>query len=347
MRVLHILNTGKYSGAENVVITLINAVKGNIDCAYASPNGPISDILYENGITFYPMQTNRVSCAEVRRILHEYKPDIIHAHDFTASIISATIMTRVPIISHLHNNGPWLGKICIKSIVYGISSFRYKKVLAVSKAVVEEYIFKGLIEKKYSIIKNPISIESIKRKAAVSQEKEFSDIIFLGRLSKPKNPIFFLDIIKELVLDHPNLQVSMVGTGELLEEVKIKCKELCLENNLHIYGFQNNPYGLLKHSKVLCMPSLWEGFGLAAVEALALGVPVVASPVGGLVEIVNDECGKLCKNKNEFIKEITRLLYDALYYNTKSENAKKRAEKLADLEGYTNNLINIYKDIIL
>lgn len=347
MKVLHILNTGKYSGAENVVITLINAGKKRVDCAYASPEGPISDILYENGITYFPIRTDKVSLKEVRHIINEYKPDIIHAHDFTASVVTAATMTHVPIVSHLHNNVPWLGKFCIRSIVYGASSIRYRKVLTVSKSVSEEYIFGKALKKKFIIVGNPISIEAINDKAYHSKLKQPSDIIFLGRLSKEKNPIFFLELIKDLVSEKPDLTVSIVGSGELEDSVKKKCKELNLEKNVHMYGFQKNPYGLLMNSKLLCMPSLWEGFGLAAVEALTLGVPVVAAPVGGLVEIVNDGCGKLCINKNEYLNEIRKLLSDSLYYEVKSKNAYERARELDNLGKYINSLINIYEDAIL
>ena len=55
------------------------------------------------------------------------------------------------------------------------------------------------------------------------------------------------------------------------------------------------------------MPSLWEGFGLAAVEALTLGLPVVCSGAGGLCDIVNDSCGKICKTLDEYVSELVAM----------------------------------------
>ena len=83
-----------------------------------------------------------------------------------------------------------------------------------------------------------------------------------------------------------------------------------LENNVVLVGFQKDPYSIMKGAKILLLPSKWEGFGLVTVETLALGLPVVCSSVGGLPNIVNDACGRLCETQTEFVKEIFRLLND-------------------------------------
>jgi len=107
-------------------------------------------------------------------------------------------------------------------------------------------------------------------------------------------------------------------------------------------GYLENPYGYLKNSKLICIPSIWEGFGLVAVEAMALGIPVVASSVGGLKDIVNDECGKLCSQLDQYSEEIVRLLNDEDYHKSKSENCFKRALELANIEKYCDNIKKIY-----
>ena len=81
-----------------------------------------------------------------------------------------------------------------------------------------------------------------------------------------------------------------------------------LQNVIKIKGFMENPYGILNASKILCMPSVWEGYGLVAVEALALGIPVVSTGVGGLPGIINNSCGKICNITDEFISIIVELI---------------------------------------
>ncbi len=289
MRVLHVLNTGSFSGAENVAITIIKQTKDRVEGIYVSLDGQIRTVLNEADITFYPVEKLNVS--SLRKAIKELKPDIIHAHDFTASVISALCAPKsVRVISHLHNNPPWIKSINAKTIAYAAISSRFEKILTVSQAVITEFVLGRIFDSKTEVIGNPIDVSAIRNKLEVDKDDKIpeSDIAFLGRLSLPKNPLRFLDIIKSISEKIPDIRVAMIGDGELRAEIEQKIKELNLEAIVTLYGFQSNPYKYLAKSKVLCMPSLWEGFGLAAIEALALGKPVFAAPVGGLVDIVND-----------------------------------------------------------
>lgn len=170
-------------------------------------------------------------------------------------------------------------------------------------------------------------------------------MIYLGRLSEAKNPIFFLEIMANLKERIPHISVAIVGDGELRGTVERKIAELSLKDNIRVYGFCENPYVYVKNSKVLCIPSLWEGFGMAAVESMAFGKPVVASPVGGLPDIVDDSCGMLCTDVNEFVEEISKLLNDDAYYERKSNGAYEKASCISNIEYYKTELEDIYKTI--
>ena len=171
-------------------------------------------------------------------------------------------------ISHIHNNSPWLRKVCINSIGYGVSCFKYKYMLGVSDSVFDEFIFGKVFKKKERIIGNPISITSVQEKAQIAECKDSYDMVFLGRLSEQKNPEAFVEIVKEVKKQLP-VHAVMIGDGELKEKVASKIQKNGLQEVIELKGFLENPYGILGNSKVLCMPSRWEGFGLAAVEALA------------------------------------------------------------------------------
>lgn len=346
IKVLHVLNSNSYSGAENVAITIINGIKEEFEVAYTSPDGSIRNYLKENNIKYFPIYERSLTVKEFKRIVYTYKPDIIHAHDFTASVVSAVVARKNPIINHLHNNCPWLKKYSLKTFAYLGAAIRANKILTVSNSVMDEYVFGRFLEKKTKVIGNPVDIEAIQKKAEEAILKEPSDLIFLGRLSTPKNPMMFIDIVSEIVKFKADLRVAIVGTGELESEVKNKCKALKLDNNIKFYGFQKNPYGLLKASKILCMPSLWEGFGLAAIEALALGVPVIAAPVGGIVNIVTNDCGCLCEDKDEFVKVIYSLLCNEINLKKKSYFAKTRAEKLDNVDIYRQKINRLYLELL-
>lgn len=340
-KVLHILNTGSYSGAENVVITIINNTKETVDSVYLSKDGSINEILKANNISFYPVK--KLSFLELRRAVREIRPDIIHAHDFTAGIMSAVTIWKIPIINHVHNNSPWLQKCGLKSILYAISTLHYKQIITVSKSVMNEFIFSRICKDKVVVIGNPLDTKRIINSVQNKDICESYDIAFLGRLSTPKNPIFFLEIIDELKQIIPDVRVKIIGDGELREQVEDKVKELRLEKNIELLGFQSNPYEYLYKAKILCMPSVWEGFGLAAAEALVLGKPVVAAPVGGLVGIVDESCGALCCNKEDYVKKMEELLFDDSLYTMKSKCAREKSVELGNILKYINAINDLYR----
>ena len=347
--VLHVLNTGSYSGAENVAITIIESFRkfgfDDFDFVYVSLEGSIKDVLNEKNIRFEPVKN--MSLREVRRVIRKYCPDIIHAHDFTASIMCAVVSGKIPVISHIHNNSPWIKKYCVNSFVYGLSCLKYKYILGVSNSVFDEYVFGKYIQNKAMVIGNPVDINKIREKADVAEDKSSYDVVFLGRLAEPKNPLGFVDIIEKVSERIPDITAVMIGSGELESEVSNRICVKKLNKNITIKGFMSNPYGILKASKILCMPSKWEGYGLAAIEALALGKPVVTSPVGGLMEIVNSSCGDLCEDNKTFVDSIISYIYNNEIYEKKSFSANKRAEELDNIQFYIKKIGKIYGECII
>ena len=337
-KVMHVLNTGSYSGAENVVITLINATKSDVDAVYVSLDGPIQEYLEENNIEFEPVR--KLSISEIKRVIKKVDPDIVHAHDFTAGII-CSLSTNRPIINHIHNNAPWIKHYNLKSFAYAFSCLKYNKILTVSNSVMEEYVFGKWFKNKSVVVGNPVDLERIKRLSGEAVIKY--DIAFLGRLTPAKNPELFLNIIEEVKKSKNDVSVIMIGDGELRDDVKRRIRDFNLQDNVTLIGFQKNPYKYLNQAKILLMPSSWEGYGLAAVEALALGKPVVCSNAGGLPGIVNDSCGKVCESKGEYVHVIGSLLVDEKNYKIYAEAARERADEVGCMKGYVANILGVYE----
>lgn len=344
LKVIHVLNTGKYSGAENVVITIIDSMKKNVDSTYVSLEGSIKEYLDEKNISYFPVK--KLTIASVRRVINQIKPDIIHAHDFTAGIICSLTGTKIPIINHIHNNSPWIQHYNFRSLIYALSCYRYKKILTVSNSVMDEYVFGHLFKTKTEVVGNPINIDRIRKLAGDNTTKDY-EIAFLGRLSPPKNPHLFLDIIQDIKSEKHDIKVVMIGDGELRAETEKLIIDKNLSDNISLVGFQKNPYRILNESKILLMPSSWEGYGLAAIEALALGIPVVCSNVGGLPEIVDDMCGKVCSEKDEYNASVLKLLDDSTLYTKKSQGAQEKANRLDNLKEYSEKITKTYMNIMI
>lgn len=342
--ILHIVNSNAYSGLEKVAIDIIKNTNNEYNQYYVTQDGPIVEKLKKENID--RIKLNKMSVREIRKICKQYKPDIIHAHDYTATIISAFSFVKVPIISHLHNNAPWIKKVNPYSIAMLFASIRVKKILTVSDSIQNEYVFSRYIRKKIENIGNPVSVKSVTEKVSKDVKKNY-DVCFVGRLTKAKNPIKFINIISELKSLMPNIKAVMVGDGELRQECEEQVKKLDLQDNIELKGFVDNPYEYMAQSKVFCLTSEWEGFGLVAFEALALGIPCVVSNVGGLVNVIDDSCGVTCSENREFVYEINKLLDDEVYYLKKVENAKRKAKKLDNYFYYFGKISKIYLEVTI
>lgn len=348
IKVLHIINSRAYSGAENVIITIMENTRECVDSYYVSPVGSIQEVLEKKNLAYIPINANNLSVTNIKSVIKRYKPDIIHAHDFRAGIFSRMTFTNVPIINHLHSNSPWLKSYSIYTLLYAFCCYRFNKILTVSNSVMDEFVFGSRFKFKTQVIGNPFDANKIRNMASAADINEVSDLIFLGRLTQAKNIFFFLDIVKRLTKVFPSIKVVIVGDGELHDVFITKIDELGLKQNIKMYGFQANPYGLIKNSKVLCIPSKWEGFGLAAAEALSLGVPVVCSGAGGLKNLVDNACGCLCGFELEnYVSEISKILNDEVYREKKAKYALRKSEELTNIDKYVSVVEKLYEKILI
>lgn len=340
-RILFILNSNVFSGAESVNFSIIEALKDKYDFYWVSRRGPINKFLDESNIKW--IEVEKVSTKEIKRVIKQYKPNIIHATDYKASVICALTNTNVPIISHLHNNSPWIKTLHPYSFLYLYCSKKFCKILTVSESIEKEYIFSKYIKDKIINISNPVSREKILSQVTEKDYEKKYDICCVARLTKAKNPFKFLEIIYELKKEKDDIKAIWVGDGELKEEFSKKINDYGLENNIDVVGFQKNPYKYMASSKIFVLTSDWEGYGLVAFEALTLGLPCVVPNVGGLSNIVDEKCGYVCNEKEEFIKQIKTLILNEQKYIQKSEGAKEKSIKLDNIKMYLKKIYNIYE----
>lgn len=341
-KIIHILASNNYSGAENVVCSIMDNLKDKYDMVYCSPQGPIEGFLEEKNINYIPLK--KLSIKEVRRVIDEYNPAIIHAHDFRAGCICAKLKKNRYLITHIHNNSPWIKKINLNTMLFLYIGIKSNKILTVSDSIEKEYIFSKFIKNKIINIGNPVSREKILKKIESLKREKIYDICCTARISASKNPLKFLNIIKELKQEFPNINAIWIGDGEMKEIFIQKIKDLELDKNVKLVGFQKNPYEYMMQSKIFLLTSDWEGYGLVAFEALTLGLPCVVSNVGGLPNIVDENCGALCKNNDisEYVSNIKKLLLDEKKLKIFSENASNKSKQLDNFSEYMSRLSKIY-----
>jgi len=198
-----------------------------------------------------------------------------------------------------------------------------KKVIAISDAVREHLVNDFDVPKtRIALIHNGINLEVFDKphtqedKKIIKRElrlKEGPVVGIIARLSSVKGHKFIIEAMKAVVRDIDNAQLLIVGEGEEEQNLKDLAKELGLSDSVIFAKFVLDTAGVLAVMDVFVLYSIKEGLGLALIEALCCGVPVVASDVGGVYSVVKDgTTGLLVPPKEPFAlaEAILKLLKD-------------------------------------
>ena len=340
MRIAYLVPTSIYSGAENMTLLIAKQLSKCHDVWYCSPSGVICDYTKSADVPHFPIRN--ISVKTVKHIKKTITPDIFHACDNRASMVCA--LAGVTFVSHLHNNPPWLRTPNPYSLSMLFFCLRSKRTIGVSDSVCNEFFFSRYIRNKYITIPNAVDLSHVKMLA--DKQEVTHDLCFIGRMTLQKTPQTFVRIVKKITEHLPNISAVMIGDGELLPETKNLAAQLGLQEHITFTGFLKNPYSLLQNTRLLIMPSLYEGFGLIAIEAMSLGKPVIASKVGGLINIVDVDCGGFCANEDDFAEAAIKLLTDDKLYSKKSSMAEEKALIFGDIVKYVTTIEALYKEAI-
>lgn len=344
-RIAFVLKSSIYSGAENVAISIIKGLEDRYEFMYIATQGEIEDKLLERGVPHQLLK--KFNLSNLKSILKTFKPDIVHAHDFSASVYCAALQKKYgyKLISHIHYDPPWAGKWNLRTILYYLTSQRISKIIAVTKTSYKNMIFSDALEGKTVYINNPIDSDRIKRMAEAEENEEY-DLLFVGRLVEQKNPESFIRIVKSINECISGVKCAIIGEGDLKVDCQKMIREYGIQEQLKLLGYQKNPYRYMKHSKVVCMTSRWEGFGLVAAEANTLGVPALSTRTAGVTEVLGEKAEELCKDESEMIEKIKCLLNSPECYEKYKNAAIKRSENFVSTKRYLNHIEDVYREII-
>ena len=316
----------------------------NAEMCYCSPDGQIAQTLKEKEIRFIPLE--KLSFKNVKKAVEEFKPDVIHAHDYKASVI-ASMFSHIKIISHIHGNKDYMNKLSLHSLAFLYASKKIDKIIFVSKSCYDNFYFKKKIENKYLILPNIIDECAVKQKCDEDKKEYNFDIVFLGRLVEEKNPLRLINIAKILKEKNIKYKFAIVGDGILKEQIIQKINEYKLNNEVKLLGYFQNPYKILSQSKLLLMTSIREGLPMCALEAMALGVPVISTKTDGMVELVkNDINGFLFETDEEAAVIIQGLLQDKGKQTKLKALTQNFSKEYNNLNEYKKTLLKLYENKI-
>lgn len=280
------------------------------------------------------------------KIFKSEKPDVIHTHRYVMQYaIPAAIIVGVKHRVHtVHNVAQKENTNVARKANNLFYKFAHVIPIALSeevqKTIVEEY---HIDSKNIPIILNGIDLS----KCIVKTNYEVNDyfnILHIGRFSEQKNHVGLIEAFSIFVKEHPNTILSLIGDGEKKEEIQQLVREKGISDKVKFLGIKSNVYSYLNKADVFILPSIYEGVPMTLIEAMGTGLPIIATAVGGVPDMLrNDEEG-LIVNCN--VKEIADAM-DSLYIDKKTrEYLGKKALKRSKIFS-AENMANEYKKTYL
>ncbi|MCM0646935.1 glycosyltransferase family 4 protein [Clostridium swellfunianum] len=303
--------------------------------------------------------------AGIKLINANGKFDIIHGHDWLSAYAAKVLKGsyNIPMVCTIHatehgrNNGIRTEMQSYISSVEWMMTYEAWKVIACSQYMKEEIhsVFNTPLDKLY-IVPNGVSVEAFegcfniaefRRNFARDEEKI---IFYVGRHVYEKGIQLLIEAAPDILSACSEVKFVIAGKGAMSEELKQKARAMGLENKILFLGYleDDEKAKLYKASDVAVFPSLYEPFGIVALEAMAAGCPVAVSDVGGLKEIVEHKVSgmKLIPGSKDSIKDnVIELLDNDLLRKAVSENAYGEVLKKYTWDKIAADTIALYEKV--
>lgn len=296
----------------------------------------------------------------LRRIIKQLKPDIVYAHSSKAGALAriADLGLKNKVIYNPHgwafNMQQSAKKKEMCKWVEKISAHFCDKIVCISDAEKESALREKICKpNKLQVIYNGIDLEEIEKTAPMSRAQlgipEGAFVIgMVGRLSKQKAPDTFVKAAKLIKEKIPNAFFLMVGDGELRDQIENLISQYDLGSSFLITGWVDNSTAYMKIMNVGMLLSRWEGFGLVLPEYMACGIPIVATNVDAIPNIVKDGVNGMLVNKDSFVgvqKVCTGLKNDTELKDRIIASAKSMVRNKFGAKRVAKESIGLYKDL--
>lgn len=346
-KVLHLMLSAQWGGMEQVFIDYNEAMEGFCDViSVVRPKARVKRILPDPlKVADLDMSGSKLAAAmRFRRLVKRLKPDLIIAHRNDAVRLSkmALMGMKVPRICVRH--GFFSSKASI--LLWRLQS---DFTIGVNKKIID-----ALNSKNSALIYNIVSCNTIEKLQERKSLKRPVRIGFLGRVVRQKGAQFLIKALA--VLNNKknlNCQVIIGGNGRHLASLKALARAYCLDNQVkflgHIEESTNAKEIFFQSIDIFCLPSLSEAFGLVLIESMARGVPVIASNIPGIDEVVmHNENGLLFEVQDHYdlADKIEYLITNHEKRNILASKALEDVKRLYRKERLKNDLYDVITKVL-
>ncbi|MDQ3057707.1 MAG: glycosyltransferase [Pseudomonadota bacterium] len=294
--VVHLVTSLDFGGVESHMETLARHAAGSSMALVfhaIGPGGAVERSMKTLGAHVVAMNLSTrlpalSSIVTLYRLFRRMRPLVVHTHGAEANVcgLIAAWLARVPVRIGEEIGMPDHGPKA-RAVFRGIYMLAHR-VVGISQAVTDWLVASGEVPPRKAVrLYNPVELPAFAQDAP-SLESVFR-IGFVGRLEQVKNPRVLIDVLAGLRRDGIAAELWLVGDGSQRAMLQAHADEQGMSQHVVFHGYQPDPARFVRQCHVYVQPSLSEGFGLAFVEAMGAGVPVIVSAFGGAAEIVQHD----------------------------------------------------------
>jgi glycosyltransferase involved in cell wall biosynthesis len=371
LKVLHLINYPGKGGTERYILSLAEKLHGK-GCKFYlgySEDGPMLKQVKELGIetVHIPMRSpyDLKAATAVKEICKKNLIDVVHTHFLRENYISIFSRIAGNKAALVNTHHMLTENSMILRLFNRIFMLMDDKIIAVSCAVRDKMVSEGIPSPKIEVIYNGVDAEywgvgnrSMKFREELGISRDDFVITSVARFSEEKGHVFLLEAIKhykKLASSNPanigkNVKFVLVGDGELFDRTRKLAGMLGVSDITVFTGYRSDLKKILLDSDLFVSHSKSEALGISILEALACGLPVVATNAGGPAEIINNttRCGILTDygDAERFATAIIKLIADKRLYVTFKNNSIKFVRSKFNLDKTAQETYNLYKSCL-
>ena len=293
-------------------------------------------------------------------IRHRREYDIIHIHQLGyhafPNVLAAKLLGKKSLIKIGNSGSASDIKVMLENRQIWGTSYLFPKtrecdrVIAISDLIKQELLASGFQAEQIVRIPNGVEVDQIKPKLDYSINGQVS-LIYAGRLRRQKGPDFLLNALKKMTTLRPRLgwQLMVLGSGPLAAQLKQQTQEYGLADRIKFCGLVDNVVDYLAKTDIFILPSRAEGLSNALLEAMAVGLPCVATNIPANAEVMQHDYNGLLtpvENEEAMAQSILRLIDDETLRARLGKQARQTAMEHYSLEVVADKYIELYQSLL-
>ncbi len=336
MKIIQVMPDFNLAGAEtmceNLIYELVRLKHEVVVISLFNTHTAITERLEQAGIKIVYLDKkiglDFSMISKIKKVLKDEKPDVVHTHrNALQYAMPASIKVGIKKMVHtVHNVAPKENIFFARKLNKRL--FKYYGVVPVALSA----LIKETIEEEYKIEREniPVIFNGIDLSKCISKESYERNgnfkILHIGRFSEQKNHIGLLKAFDLFHQKYSDTELWLIGDGEKRAEIEEYVQKNSLTRNVKFLGLQNNVYQYLHDADIFTLPSNYEGVPMTLIEAMGTGLPIVATSVGGVPDMLDDESAQLVEvSVNQIVAAYEKYYADKLLRQQHGNKAKENS----------------------